>query len=213
MKKLIILMIVSVIFMANYIDAQNITVDVRDQPHFGVKAGLNLSNVYDEQGNEFNADAKLGYALGAFVSIPIGIFIGVQPELLYSQKGFKASTVILGHTYEFKRTLSYIDIPLLFAVKPVESLTLLAGPQYSFLTNQKDVFTDGSTGAEQEIAFENDNIRKNTLCFTGGLDINLTNLVIGARAGWDLQQNNGDGSSTTPRYKNVWYQATLGFRF
>lgn len=213
MKKSIILAIVSVMFITNYINAQSTTTDVRDQPHFGVKAGLNLSNVYDEEGDQFNADAKFGFAAGVFASIPIGTFIGVQPEILYSQKGFKATTVILGHTFDYTRTLSYIDIPLLFAVKPIESLTLLAGPQYSFLTNQKDVFTDGSSSAEQETAFENDNIRKNTLCFTGGVDINLTNIVIGARAGWDLQQNNGDGTSTTPRYKNVWYQATLGLRF
>ena len=213
MKNLIVSAIVAIVFMTNNISAQNNTTDVRDQLHFGVKAGLNLSNVYDEEGDQFNADAKFGFAAGAFASIPIGKFIGVQPEILYSQRGFKASTVIFGHTYEYKRTLSYIDIPLLFAVKPIETLTLLAGPQFSFLTNQKDTFTDGSSIAEQETAFENDNLRKNTLCFTGGLDFNMSNVVLGARAGWDLQQNKGDGTSTTPRYKNVWYQATLGFRF
>jgi hypothetical protein len=41
----------------------------------------------------------------------------------------------------------------------------------------------------------------------------LNSAVIGARVGWDLMQNNGDGSSSTIRYKNVWYQATIGFRF
>jgi len=44
------------------------------------------------------------------------------------------------------------------------------------------------------------------------MDINLNNIVIGARAGWDLFNNNGDGTSTTPRYKNVWAQATVGIR-
>jgi hypothetical protein len=33
------------------------------------------------------------------------------------------------------------------------------------------------------------------------------------RGSWDLKNNNGDGTSTTPRYKNVWYQATVGYRF
>jgi hypothetical protein len=36
----------------------------------------------------------------------------------------------------------------------------------------------------------------------------MNNIVIGARAGWDLLNNKGDGTSTTPRYKNMWYQAT-----
>jgi len=30
--------------------------------------------------------------------------------------------------------------------------------------------------------------------------------------GWDLMKNNGDGTKTTPRYKNVWAQVSVGFR-
>jgi hypothetical protein len=55
----------------------------------GVKGGLNLSNVYDSRGQEFNADSKFGFAGGGFVSIPIGELIGIQPEILLSQKGFQ----------------------------------------------------------------------------------------------------------------------------
>jgi len=132
---------------------------------------------------------------------------------LISQKGFKATGRILGGTYSFTRTTTYLDIPLLFSIKPSEFITLQVGPQYSYLLKQNDVFTNASTSIEQEQEFVNDNIRKNTLCFTGGADINLKHVVLGARAGWDILNNNGDGSSTTPRYKNVWYQATIGYRF
>ena len=107
-------------------------------------------------------------------------------------------------------TTNYIDVPLLFTIKPSTFITLLAGPQYSFLVKQKDVFTSGSLNVNQEQSFEND---KSVLCFLAGIDINLNQFVIGARAGWDLQNNNGDGTSSSPRYKNVWYQATLGIRF
>jgi hypothetical protein len=215
MKKSIRISLMTVILItaANICIARDNTAGVRSKLMAGVKAGLNLSNVYDEQGREFNADAKFGLAGGAFVTIPIGTYLGIQPELLYSQKGFKATTDILGQTFDFTRTTSYLDIPLLFAFKPIESLTLLAGPQYSYLLKQKDVFSDGSTISGQETAFQNDNIRKNILCFTGGIDVNLNHLVPGARAGWDVQENNGDGTSTTPRYKNDWYQATIGYRF
>lgn len=147
------------------------------------------------------------------MSIPIGMYMGVQPEILFSQKGFQATGNILGSPYEFTRTTNYIDIPLLFAIKPSRNLTILAGPQYSYLLKQKDVFANGVTTIEQEQEFANDDIRKNTLCFLGGIDVNLDNLVVGARIGWDILNNNGDGSSTTPRYKNIWYQATIGYRF
>jgi hypothetical protein len=213
MKKAIILIFAAVLGIAGTVVAQESTVDVRDQLFISLKGGLNLSNVYDAQGEQFKADPKFGFAAGASLTVPIGKYLGVQPEILFSQKGFQGTTVILGNAYDFTRTTNYLDIPLFITLKPVESLTLLAGPQYSYLMRQKDEFTDGTTIAQQETAFENDNIRKNTLCFIGGIDINLNHIVLGARAGWDVQKNNGDGSSSTPRYKNVWYQATIGYRF
>lgn len=210
MKK-IILIIGAVTTMANFSSAQE--TDLRERLLFGLKAGVNYSNVYDTQGEEFQADPKLGLAAGAFIAIPVGKYLGIQPEVLYSQKGFKATGRILGANYEFTRTTSFIDIPLLVSFKPSEFLTLLAGPQYSYLIKQSDVFANSSTSILQEQEFENDNIRKNILCLTGGADLTLKHIVLGARVGWDIQNNNGDGTSSTPRYKNVWYQATIGYRF
>jgi hypothetical protein len=132
--------------------------------------------------------------------------------VIYSEKGFKATGAFLGSNYSATRTTTYIDVPILLAIKPVSFLTILAGPQYSFLVKQENNFTSSLAVVDQQKIFDNDNIRKNTLGLTGGVDINLSNFVIGARAGWDVQNNNGDGSSTTPRYKNAWYQATIGYR-
>lgn len=210
MKK-IILIIGAVTTMANFSSAQE--TDLRERLLCGLKAGVNYSNVYDTQGEEFQADPKLGLAAGAFIAIPIGKYLGIQPEVLFSQKGFKATGRILGGNYEFTRTTSFIDVPLLVSFKPSEFITLVAGPQYSYLIKQSDVFANSSTSFLQEQEFENDNIRKNILCLTGGADLTLKHIVLGARVGWDIQNNNGDGTSSTPRYKNVWYQATVGYRF
>jgi hypothetical protein len=185
----------------------------QDDVAFGLKIGTNYSNVYDSKGEDFDADGKFGLAAGAFLSIPFGQYFGIQPEVLFSQKGFKATGTILGSTYDMVRTTNYIDVPLLVAVKPVHSITLLAGPQFSFLMKQKDKFTSPTSNYAQEEEFDNDNLRKNTLCFTGGADINVEHTVLSLRAGWDLSNNNGNGTSSTPRYKNVWAQATIGYRF
>ena len=212
MKK-IILAIVAATFMVNISSAQKEQMDLRENLIFGIKVGANLSNIYDSKSQDFNADSKLGLATGVFVGIPLGKYLGIQPELLYSQKGFKAKGSVLGSAYEFNRNTSYLDVPLLIALKPSSMLTILAGPQYSFLLKEKNDFKNKllSTGLQKE--FDNENLRKNTLCLTGGLDININNLVISGRAGWDLKDNNKNGTSTTPRYKNVWLQATIGFRF
>ena len=212
MKK-IFLALIAVTFITSFSNAQENETDFREELQFGVKAGLNYSNVYDTKGEDFKADPKFGLAVGGFVSIPLGKYIGLQPELLFSQKGFQATGIILGSTYKISRTTNYIDVPLFFSLKPSEFITVMAGPQFSYLIKQKDSFTSSPTSFDQEQEFKNDNIRKNTLCFVFGGDINLKKIVLGARAGWDIQNNIGDGTSTTPRYKNVWYQLTFGYKF
>ncbi|MBC7425553.1 MAG: PorT family protein [Bacteroidia bacterium] len=179
----------------------------------GFKIGFNSSNVYDSYGEDFVADPKVGFAAGGFLSIPFDKHFGLQPELLISQKGFRGQGRLAGSNYSFKRTSTFIDIPILFQVKPIEYITLLAGPQYSFLTNQRDVYTYGTNSLAQEQEFNNENIRKNILGFSLGVDFNLKPAVIAIRYGFDLQQNRGDGTSTTPRYKNVWLQLMAGFKF
>ncbi|WP_255702557.1 outer membrane beta-barrel protein [Fulvivirga ulvae] len=105
-----------------------------------------------------------------------------------------------------------MDVPLFVTLKPAEFLTLMAGPQYSYLIKQKDEFTNAFTTVEQEQEFENDDVRKSTLGLAAGLDLNFEHAVVSGRVAWDIQKNNTNGSSTTPEYKNVWFQLALGYK-
>ncbi len=187
--------------------------DNRDQVKIGAKVGVNQANIYDENTNELAADSKYGLAFGGFLAIPIGTYLGVQPEVMYSQKGFKGEGQIFGNEYHLKRTTNYLDIPILLALKPTRNLTLLAGPQFSYLLSKRDEFSGTGINIDNEQDFDNENIRKNTMGAALGVDVNISNIVIGGRASWDLQNNNGDGTSNTPRYKNMLLQATVGFVF
>ena len=186
--------------------------DNRDVLSFGLKAGLNMSNVWDTKGQDFVADPKYGLAGGAFLSLPIGKYLGVQPEVMISQKGFKGSGSLLGFSYSNTRTTTFIDVPLLVQFKPIEYFTILAGPQFSYLLKEKNVYTFGSNSTQQEQAFNNEDPRNNIMGFVVGADINIDMLVISARAAWDFQTNNKNSVSTTPRYKNQLLQLTVGFR-
>ena len=217
MKKLIILL-VAFSACANFMYAQNDNAgnktDYREKLLFGFKAGANYANVYDTKGEDFRADPKFGLAFGAFVAIPIGEYIGIQPEILFSQKGFKGTGAIQTSKYALARTSTYIDVPVLFAFKPSEFITVVAGPEYSFLLEQKDVFSNNSNVSyQQTTSFAGDDVRKSVFGLTGGADITAKHLVFGTRIGWDLLDNRADQSSTTPRYKNLWFQGTLGYRF
>lgn len=185
--------------------------DDRDKLKFGIKAGLNFSNVYDEEGEDFVADGKTGFAAGAFVSIPLGKVFGIQPEVMYSQKGFKGNGSFLGLDYDYKRTSTYLDIPLLLQIKPSKYLTLLAGPQFSYLLETKNEFNNTSSTTEEEI--NSDNYKKGIIGAVVGADFNYENFVLGTRFGWDLNQSDADGNTDAPRYKNQVVQVTLGYRF
>jgi hypothetical protein len=207
MKKTILIATV-ILFLATCINAQE-----RDKVHFGLKAGANYSNVYDIKGQDFTADYKFGFAGGIFVAIPLGSYLGIQPEALFSQKGYESNGNILGATFKITHTSNYIDFPILLQIKPAEFMTIVAGPEYSFLISTDNNFSSSLLTVQQQQDFDNINLRKNILGVIGGLDFNIQNVVIGTRVGWDLIHNNGDGTSTSPRYRNMWYQVTLGFRF
>ncbi len=206
--------IISVLFimMAIGAKAQSET-DNRERFQIGIKAGGSLSNVYDADGEEFKANAKAGFTGGLFLTIPLGRVLGLQPEVLFTQKGFRGNGRLLGQTYSFSRTSSFLDIPILVAIKPAEFLTIVVGPQYSYLFYQRDVFNSSLFSYQQEQEFNNDNIRKNMLGIVGGVDFNIGNFVIGGRIGMDLLKNQDDGSSDTPRYRNISGQLTLGYKF
>lgn len=192
--------------------AQDDETDNREKIQLGIKVGVSHSNVYDSQGEEFDSDPKFGLTAGAFVMFPVGKYLGVQPEVMITQKGFQGNGSLLGNKYDFKRTTTFLEIPILFAFKPSEFITVLAGPQYSYLLLQKDEFTSSFVSYSQEQEFKQDNIRKNIFGLVGGVDINLQHIVIGARAGWDMQNNKADGTSNTPRYKNICTQLTIGYK-
>jgi len=210
MKKSFIILGLMYLSLSPILKAQD--TDPRDKLTVGFRAGINYSNVWDAQGQDFKADARVGFAGGVFVGIPIGTYLGFQPEVLLSQKGFQGSGTLLGEPYSFSQTTTYLDVPLQLQLKPSEFLTIVLGPEYSYLINEENTYTYGINSTSQEQAFNNDNIRKNIFGLVVGADVIISHFVISGRAGWDLQTNNGDGTSSTPRYKNQWLQLTVGFK-
>src|ERR1700744_2547677 len=57
------------------------------KPKFGIKGGLNLTNLYVDNSNDEHI--KAGFNAGVFAKLPITKGFSIQPELLYSVKGAK----------------------------------------------------------------------------------------------------------------------------
>lgn len=182
------------------------TMDARDELKVGIKAGLNYANVYSESGDDFVADGKTGFAGGVFVSIPLGQLIGVQPELMYSQKGFKGDFAGV----DYKATFNYLDLPIHLQIKPTENISILAGPQFSYLLSSKYELGGFSTVNEEDLQDENN---RATVGISAGIDFTVQNFLISARGAWDLSKMNKDNTTSDINYKNQVLQVTLGYRF
>jgi hypothetical protein len=150
--------------------------------------------------------------LGVFTAIPVSKYLGFQPELCIAQKGFYGSGTLLGTSYTMKRTTTFVDFPILVQIKPIEYLTVIIGPEYSYLLSEKNKFEFGSNSEEQQLEFDKESSRKSYLGFVAGVDINISHIIISGRIGCDILNNNEDDNLITPSYKNNWIQIGVGYR-
>ncbi|MDR2813397.1 MAG: PorT family protein [Prevotellaceae bacterium] len=137
----------------------SVTLTTTAQVRFGVKGGLNLSNlskVKMEIGRvEFPTPGKneiiAGLLLGGYVNYGFTDLLAMQVELMFSMQG---ATFNISSNRETVR-LNYINIPMLIDVKPVKPIpiSLLVGPQFGFCVGK---FSDGKKMKEEQAVAHRD---------------------------------------------------------
>jgi len=93
---------------------------------FGIKAGANFVN---QAIKDIDTKTVTDFHVGGYLNLNFTSQFGVTPEVLFSAQGCKT-----GGSDEVRVNYDYIAIPVMLRVKPVEILSLQAGPQFSFLT-------------------------------------------------------------------------------
>jgi hypothetical protein len=101
------------------------------QVQFGVKAGANFATFSGSQSD--GAKTKVGFHGGAFSRIPLFNSFFLQPELLYSEQGAKATD----DQTDFSVNQSYLNVPVLFQYQHSSGLFAETGPQLGFLLAAK----------------------------------------------------------------------------
>lgn len=122
MKKVIGLMVLSIGICA-ISQAQSTT--------FGLKAGLNVANVSNPDGADYNS--KVGFHAGGLAHIHLNRHWAIQPEVVYSTQGGK----IENQSGETELKLNYINVPVLAQYMFNEGFRVETGPQIGFLTTAK----------------------------------------------------------------------------
>jgi len=211
MKKLFITSVA--LLFAGLVNAQS--TKMGGTPSFGVKGGVSFANIIKTDNSNFQTDYNTGFNAGVFVNIPIISPLSFQPELMFSQKGYKSSrTGFLGDG-TLKQTTNWIEIPLLAKISPGSKFNIVVGPQVSFLTKTTNKY-DGTFSSSQQTKYENDanKFKKSILGGVVGLGVDLTsNVSLNGRYALDFQKNNENGTTETPEYKNQVFQIGLAVTF
>jgi hypothetical protein len=133
---------------------------------FGIKAGLNLSNMImkdDEETYSEEFKMKPGFHFGPTIEIPISKLFSVESGLMLSTKGYKESEKITIGTsimreWESKLNLFYIDLPITAkATFDVDGAKIFVafGPYVGMGLCGKYKYTDYSYYVEGDVYDEN----------------------------------------------------------
>jgi len=179
---------------------------------FGVKAGLNVSDIIKGDGNNnFDTKTKTGFNAGVTLEIPLIAGLAFTPEVLYSQKGYKL-TYTAG---EFTQTTNFIDVPILASFKLGSSFNIVAGPQVSFLLSTKNKFENGLGSVEQQnVEDDSDRFKKSLVGGVIGFRYDVNDKFdIHGRYALDFQKNNENGTNNTPEFRNQVFSVGVGVKF
>ncbi|OGX88957.1 porin family protein [Hymenobacter coccineus] len=154
-------------------------------PSFGIKAGASLTNMVGDGTTGFDYKNKFGFHGGFVANLPLSDVFSIQPELLYSMKGYKISGVDpFGDLDNRRETLHYIDVPVLARIN-AGGLFFEAGPQFGYLVATK--FTrDGNANYPAGSSNNRDSYKAIDFGYAAGLGYQLP-----AGPGIGLRYNGG----------------------
>ncbi len=152
---------------------------INGQTSFGIKGGLNVAYM-----NIDGRESLVSFHAGAFSRIALSDQAFLQPELMYSVKGAKFPEYF--YPFDMNFTFYYISLPVLFGWKATDQLSILAGPEISYLADEKlevdervigvsDGFSNWDFGVDLGIAYQVTKGLGAELRFCYGL-VNVVNL-------------------------------------
>jgi len=177
------------------------------QERYSVSGGLlgavNLSkfNVSDDVSNvEYRS--KTGWALGAWLNLPVGKAISIEPQLQYNTYSYltdDTTSMLLNNG-----RIRYVSVPLLLKLHAGDKFAFTVGPQVDFAVNVKDF---------DNITTEED-VKKASFSLSGGIELFPRSVVtiFGRYVHGFSNMDNRPDHATRPELQNRNVQLGLKFR-
>lgn len=144
---------------------------------YGVRAGLNISNLDFEPSPIFENTHRNGFAIGFFAEYDLSDEIGIAPEIQFSAEGAKDKNL----------RIDYIQIPVLFKYRFGERFSVGAGPM-----------------AGVKVWEHEDNLKNFAFSMVGGLEFFITNdIFIDARYSYGFTNVIDDESDFEAKNSNI----------
>ncbi|RIJ37237.1 porin family protein [Pontibacter oryzae] len=197
------------------------------QATFGVRGGANISNLSGDLRDEDRFENKVDFHAGIILNFPVvENFFSIQPELLYSKKGFKSNDeeftnlLLQERRREGKVNYNYLDLPVLAHIN-AGPIYFEAGPQASYLlsVNNETTLYDGNNNKISSTRDEKskDGLDEFELGYAAGIGFASKNgISLGVRYNGSFsdfveEDVNFEGDLTNARHSV--FMVTLGLRF
>ena len=158
------------------------TVFITQAQHAGIKGGFNVSKLY---GNEVtNENNFYGFNVGVYSQVLQSQTLALQLELLYTTKGTKADSE--GSLQSAKYNLSYLELPVLAAIKLGGAGEVHLGAYASYLLNAKIAYSSVLPTIFYKIT--DDDLKSFDYGLIAGLGINVGKAQVGVRYNFGLSK-------------------------
>lgn len=184
----------------------------QDNPiEFGLKAGLNYSDLIIDKNLPFETNSKFGFHVGGFLNFPLNEKIALKPELLFSTQGAEyelsmganlsdPGDPLMGGAFKVDIKESLILVPIMLVYSFSQNFDLELGPQFGYVIDQN--VSDNNDNFETEVVdYEK---------FEVGLNVGA-GLTFAEKYRLGLRYNYG--LTERDNYRSSVFQLGLGYKF
>ena len=207
MKSIKYLIVFSLVFTC----LQSTFAQMNDGAQFGIKAGINGANLYDDAKAQ-DKKSRIGYTTGVFGQFPLGQGrFSIRPELLFSAKG---SSLSFQSDTTQKLKLSYVELPVSIQWHVFGFLNVHTGFYASLLADSNGKLKDAN-GNAVSLDFKNSDYSNIDYGWHLGTGLDLGNLGIHLRVTRGLKGIAKDQSvkDYLGSLKNATWALTVGWAF
>jgi hypothetical protein len=185
---------------------------------FGVKGGLNIARLNTTlqtiPGGSTSTTNVIGMNVGVFGDYKISDKFSLQPELLYSMQGGKATLNVAGQSLTQTLSLNYLNIPVMVKYFFTEKINIQTGPQIGLLLSATDKIDSSITGTPSSSANVKSDIKSIDFGVNFGLGYDFTeNISVSTRYNLGLSEIEKNGSSSSKGSKNKVFSFGIEYKF